>query len=134
MKGITDLTINTLLDNTREYLRSVGSRWGLARYIQWLYYQGEQYQTNEWAVAYWVAVGERESVLNPERTEIVNRNPDTILFYPGLFGKLPDRDKQNFFNQNSELLSKDLIERAVEAGEISQQTELFQSTPVFGGS
>ncbi|KKM99894.1 hypothetical protein LCGC14_1143260, partial [marine sediment metagenome] len=133
MENVTDATINNLLDNTRAYLNSVGSRWGLARYIQWLYYQGEQYQTNEWAIAYWVAAGQRELVLNPERTQIVMDNPDTILFYPGLFGELPDGDKQNFFDLHSELLSKDLIERATEAGEISQQsdTELFQSQPLF---
>ena len=134
MEGVTDATINNLLDNTSEYLRSVGSRWGLARYIQWLYYQGEQYQTNEWAIAYWVAVGERDVVLNPERTRIVFTNPDTVLFYPGLFGDLPDAEKQGFFDLHQDLLGKDLIQGAVEAGEISQQseeTELFRPQPLF---
>lgn len=135
MADLTDTTINNLLDSTREYLTSVGSRWGLGRYIQWLYYQGAQYQTNEWAVAYWVAVGERDMVLNPERTEIVFQNPDTVLFYPGLFGKLPDNDKQRFFDLHQDLLGKELLERAVEEGEISTQseTELFQSQSINQG-
>ena len=133
MADLTDTTINNLLDSTRAYLNNVGSRWGLARYIQWLYYQDDQYQTNVWAVAYWVAAGEREQVLNPERTQIVMQNPDTILFYPGLFGELPDTDKQIFFNLHAELLNKDLIARSVEEGELSTQpsTELFQSQALF---
>ncbi|KKL62272.1 hypothetical protein LCGC14_2186860, partial [marine sediment metagenome] len=82
MAGVSDVAVKNLLDRTKEYLLSVGSKWGLARYIQWLYYQGEEYQTNEWAIAYWVAAGERDAVTNPERTQMVMENPDMVLFYP----------------------------------------------------
>jgi hypothetical protein len=138
MVGVSDTTITNLLDDTKDFLLSVGSRWGLARYIQWLYYQGEQYQTNEWAIAYWVAVGERDQVVNPERTQMVLENPDMVLFYSGLFRGLTDEGKQSFVNRyGTTFLSKSLLESFIESGEITQQsseTELFQSTPVFGGS
>jgi hypothetical protein len=135
MADVTDRDINNLLDNTSEYLKSVGSRWGLARYIQWLYYQGEQYQTNEWAIAYWVAVGERDQVINPERTQMVMESPDMVLFYPGLFRGLTDDAKQGFIDRYGiNLLSQGLRETFIESGELSTQgqTELFQPTPVFG--
>jgi hypothetical protein len=135
MADVTDRDINNLLDNTSEYLKSVGSRWGLARYIQWLYYQGEQYQTNEWAIAYWVAVGERDQVINPERTQMVMESPDMVLFYPGLFRGLTDDAKQGFIDRYGiDLLSQGLRETFIESGELSTQGEtgLFQPTPVFG--
>ncbi|KKM80605.1 hypothetical protein LCGC14_1338180, partial [marine sediment metagenome] len=127
MSDITDATINNLLDSTRDYLTGVGSRWGLARYIQWLYYQGEQYQTDEWAVAYWVAAGERDEVLNPDRADIVMTNPNTILFYPGLFGKLSERERQNFVNANGiGLFSKGLKDTYIDTGEIATQGSAAQ--------
>jgi hypothetical protein len=136
MGDVSDVAINNLLDNTKAYLLSVGSKWGLARYLQWLYYQGEQYQTDEMAIAYWVALGERDQVVNPERTELVMENPDMVLFYPGLFRGLTDRGKQSFFSRyGSNFLSKKLIEDFVDTGVLSSGaggSELFQSTPVFG--
>ena len=147
MGGITDVTINTLLDNTKSYLLSVGSRWGVARYLQWLYYQSPDWQTNEVAIAYWVARGERDEVINPERTamilggqvggEQVEGNPHLVLFYPGLFRGLTDEGQQGFINRYGiNFLSKSLREDFIESGQLSVQseTELFQPTPVFGGS
>lgn len=134
MAGVSDVTVNNLLDRTKNYLLSVGSRWGLARYIQWLYYQDERFQTNEWAVAYWVALGERDVVTNPERDQLVLENPDLILFYPGLFRGLTDQGKQSFVSRyGTNFLSKDLQEAFIESGELSVQseTQLFRPQPLF---
>jgi hypothetical protein len=139
MGGVSDVTVNKMLDRTKEYLLSVGSQWGLARYIQWLYYQGEEYQTNEWAVAYWVALGERDVVANPERTQMVMQNPDLVMFYSGLFRGLTDEGKQSFVGRyGTNFLSKKLIEEFIDTGELTtgreQQpvgSELFQSQPLF---
>jgi hypothetical protein len=133
MAGVTDKDVNNLLDSTEEYLRSTGSRWSLARYIQWLYYQDPAYQTNEWAVAYWVAAGDRDQVTNPERTQMVMENPDMVLFYPGLFRGMTDDGRQSFLDQyGTTFLSKSLVETFIESGELSTQseTELFQPTPL----
>lgn len=134
MKDVEEETIDRLLDRTSEFLKSQGSRWGVARYIQWLFYQDERYQTDEWAIAYWVAAGERDEVTNPERTQTVIESPDLVLFYPGLFRGLTDDGKQAFFNRyGTNFLSKPLIEEFVDTGELSRQqgqTELFQSTPL----
>ncbi|KKK51004.1 hypothetical protein LCGC14_3119350, partial [marine sediment metagenome] len=93
--GITDAQVDKKINDSEAYLRSVGSTWSVGRYLGWLYYQGEEYQTNLNAVAYWVAIGERDEVTNPERTnmimgglvgdEQVQANPMLVLFYPGLF-------------------------------------------------
>ncbi|KKK71754.1 hypothetical protein LCGC14_2910740, partial [marine sediment metagenome] len=134
MAGVDGDTIDNLLDDTKAYLDSVGSQWGLARYIQWLYYQGEQYQTNEWAIAYWVAAGERDQVTNPERTQMVMENPDMVMFYSGLFRGLTDEGQQGFIARYGvNFLSKSLREEFVEPGALTQQsdTELFQSQPLF---
>jgi hypothetical protein len=105
----------------------VGSRWSPARYIQWLYYQDEQYQTDEWAIAYWVAAGQRDEVLNPQRAQTVMQNPDLVMFYPGLFEGLPDDGKRSFVNRyGTNFLSKSLIER------LREEPELFQSQALFG--
>ncbi len=134
MAGVTDRDVNNLLDSTEEYLRSTGSRWSLARYIQWLYYQNPAYQTNEWAVAYWVAAGERDEVTNPERTQMVMENPDMVLFYPGLFRGMTDDGRQNFLDQyGTTFLSKSLVETFIESGQLSTQseTELFKPQALF---
>ena len=135
MAGVSDVTVNNLLDDTKDYLLSVGSSWGLARYIQWLYYQDERFQTNEWAIAYWVALGERDQVTNPERDQIVLENPDTVMFYSGLFRGLTDDGRQGFVNRyGTTFLSKNLQETFIETGEITQQTsetQLFRPQPLF---
>ena len=135
MKGVDEVTIDRLLDRTSEFLKSQGSRWGVARYIQWLFYQDERYQTDEWAIAYWVAAGERDDVINPERTQTVLNDPDLVLFYPGLFRGMTEDGQQAFFNRyGTNFLSKSLIEEFVDTGELSRrqgsQTQLFQSTPL----
>ena len=134
MGGVGEAETNKLLDSTKEYLLSVGSSWGVARYIQWLYYQGEAYQTNEWAVAYWVALGERDMVVDPKNTQFVMQNPDMVMFYSGLFRGMTDQGKQSFVSRyGTNFLSKKLIEEFIDTGEISQQAEpeLFQSRPIF---
>jgi hypothetical protein len=135
MAGVSDVTVNKMLDNTKEYLLAQGSRWGVAKYIQWLYYQGEEYQTNEWAVAYWVALGERDMVINPERTKMVMQNPDLVLFYPGLFRGLTDEGKQAFvIRYGSNFLSKKLIEEFIDSGELATgggEAQPFEPQPLF---
>ena len=93
-------------------------------------------------------LGERDQVANPDRDAMINGgtlsdgtetagNPDLVLFYSGLFRGLTDVGKQSFVNQyKGKFLSKSLREEFIESGELTQQseTELFQSTPVFGGS
>jgi hypothetical protein len=119
MKGIGQEQINRLLDRTKDYLVQNGSRWGLARYIQWLYYQDPAYQTNEWAVAYWVAAGQRDVVMNPQRTDMVMNNPDLVMFYSGLFRGLPDDGKQSFVSRyGTQFLSKSLKEDFIDSGEL----------------
>jgi hypothetical protein len=119
MKGIGQEQINRLLDRTKDYLVQKGSRWGVARYIQWLYYQDEAYQTNEWAVAYWVAADQRDLVLNPQRTDMIMQNPDLVMFYSGLFRGLPDDGKQSFVSRyGTNFLSKSLIEEFIDSGEL----------------
>ena len=86
-------------------------------------------------MAYWVAVGERDTVLNPDRDRLVMASPDMVLFYPGVFGEMSDDAKQLFVSENgTSLFSKDFLAELVESGEISTQlgTQLFQPTPVFG--
>jgi hypothetical protein len=119
MKGIGQEQINRLLDRTKDYLVQNGSRWGVARYIQWLYYQDPKYQTNEWAVAYWVAAGQRDVVLNPQRTDMIMQNPDLVMFYSGLFRGLPDDGKQSFVSRyGTDFLSKSLKEEFIDSGEL----------------
>lgn len=143
MGDISAGAIDKLLDRTKNYLLSVDSRWGLAKYIQWLYYQDPVYQTNEWAVAYWVARGERDVVANPDRTSMVfggpvsdgtflPENPELVMFYPSIFQDLTDQDKQRFINKyRGGFLSKELEERLIEEGFSFQSgTELFQSQPL----
>ena len=149
MDGITDAQVDKMIDEAKDYLLSVGSTWGVGRYLGWLFYQGEQYQTNIIKISYWVAIGERGQVINPERTamimggqigdERIEANPLIVLFYPGLFHGLPDEDKQRFVSQwDTNFLSKSLIERYITSGELSvgggAETQLFQPTPVFGGT
>ena len=69
--------------------------------------------------------------------ETVEGNPNLILFYPGLFRGLADEGRQGFVNRyGTRFLSKSLLETFIESGRLSTQseTELFQPTPVFGGS
>lgn len=69
--------------------------------------------------------------------EQVEGNPNLVLFYPGLFRGLPDEDKQRFLNlYGARFLSEQLVTDFIESGALSIQsdTELFQPTPVFGGS
>ncbi len=147
MGGVTDATINNLINNTDDYLRSVGSKWSTARYLQWLYYQGEQWQTNEIAIAYWVEAGARDEVINPERTAMINGgqvggetvkgNPYMVLFFPGLFSGLTNEGQQGFINRyGTGFLSKSLMAEFIESGQLSVQseTDLFQSTPLFEDS
>ncbi|KKL79967.1 hypothetical protein LCGC14_2009510, partial [marine sediment metagenome] len=62
-----------------------------------------------------------------------------VLFYPGLFHGLPDAAKQAFVSRwGTNFLSKSLIEAYITSGELSvgggSETQLFQPTPVFGGT
>ena len=135
MGGVTAAAVVGLQRDIENYLRSVGSRWGTARYIQWLYYQDEKYQTKEMAVAYWVASRESDQVLNPQRTEIILNNPDLVLFFPGLFRELPDDGKQSFINlpEGLDALSKKLKEEFIDSGELAppqSETQLFRPSPI----
>jgi hypothetical protein len=119
MKGIGQEQINRLLDRTKDYLVQNGSRWGVARYIQWLYYKDPKYQTNEWAVAYWVAADQRDVVMNPQRTDMIMSNPDLVMFYSKLFRDLPDDAKQSFVSRyGTDFLSKSLKEDFIDSGEL----------------
>ena len=81
-----------------------------------------------------MALGERDVVANPERTQMVMDSPDMVLFYPGLFRGLTDEGKQGFVSRyGTNFLSKPLIEDFVDSGALSVQsgTELFQSQALF---
>ncbi|KKL60205.1 hypothetical protein LCGC14_2207670, partial [marine sediment metagenome] len=160
MDGITAAQVDKMINDTEEYLRSVGSSWSAGRYLGWLFYQGEEYQTNIIKISYWVAIGERDEVINPERTamimggfvgdERVEASPLLVLFYPGLFHGLPDESKQAFVSRwGTNFLSESLIETYITSGELSagglggsevpstsaaRDTALFQPSPVLGGT
>ncbi|KKM16507.1 hypothetical protein LCGC14_1685140, partial [marine sediment metagenome] len=109
--GVTEAQVSKMYNDTRDYLDSVGSSWGVSKYLGWLFWQGEQYQTNVIKVTYWAGRGEWDEIINPERTKMVLSNPEMVLFYPGLFRGLTDSGKQQFFDlYGLEFLSAKLIE------------------------
>ncbi|KKL69546.1 hypothetical protein LCGC14_2113860 [marine sediment metagenome] len=134
MGDVSDGTIKKLLASTKEYLLSVGSRWGVARYIAWLYYQGDEYATNEWAVAYWVALGESDHVANPAYEQYVFENAEAVLFYPRLFSGLTDAGKQSFYTNYRTYLSSSLIASLLDEGDVVDEPPagslLFESQPI----
>jgi hypothetical protein len=54
--GPSDATIRDRITDAEDYLRSVGSNWCVSRYLGWLFWQGEEYQTELNRLAYWVAL------------------------------------------------------------------------------
>ena len=56
--GVSDSRVRDRISNAKEYLRSVGSNWCVANYLGWLFWQGEQYQTELNKLAYWAALEE----------------------------------------------------------------------------